>query len=449
MAAGATPTSGGAPQTQKVSEIVAGFRPTRCFRAESKETSVTSLDFDDSGELAIVARDDDTLQIYNCKEGKHAKELKSQKYGVHLARFTHHAQSIIYASTKVDDGIRYLSTHDNSYIRYFKGHTDTVTCLALNPSNDTFVSCSQDNTVRLWSLNSPNTQGMLKLHAPWLAAYDPSASVIAIASPPTQTILLYDVRNFDKPPFATFDLHEMEQQYTPGAQQRSITSGLRYPSNRKTIYDRNLGRSKNAELSRAAFAYLFVEMITYAQRKVTGVADLEKRLNSQGYPLGLKLLDLLSARSPVAGALTANLNPTRPTRVLALLQFITTTLWKHLFNRPADALERSAQAATDYMITDNAPLVVEYVSTPREMSSLNVAAFVAGVVEGVCDGAGFPTKGVTAHWVDDGAGNAGQAAGPPDGEVGGTREMWPSKTIFLIKFDERVIEREEILEPPK
>ncbi|KAF9635030.1 putative neutral protease 2 protein [Lasiodiplodia theobromae] len=27
--------------------------------------------------------DDDTLQIYNCKEGKHAKELKSQKYGVH------------------------------------------------------------------------------------------------------------------------------------------------------------------------------------------------------------------------------------------------------------------------------------------------------------------------------------------------------------------------------
>ena len=62
------------------------------------------------------------------------------------------------------------------------------------------------------------------------------------------------------------------------AQQRSsLTTGLRYPSNRKTIYDRNLGRSKNAELSRAAFAYLFVEMIAYAQRRVTGIADLEKR----------------------------------------------------------------------------------------------------------------------------------------------------------------------------
>lgn len=145
------------------------------------------------------------MQIYNCKEGKHAKELKSQKYGVHLARFSHHAQSIIYASTKVDDTIRFLSTHDNSYIRYFKGHTDTVTSIALCPSKDDFISCSRDNTVRLWNLQSPNYVGLLNLHAPYLAAYDPSATVIAIASPPTQSILLYDMRNYDKPPFATFD----------------------------------------------------------------------------------------------------------------------------------------------------------------------------------------------------------------------------------------------------
>ena len=54
-------------------------------------------------------------------------------------------------------------------------------------------------------------------------------------------------------------------------------SGLRYPSNKKSIYDRNLNRSKNAELSRAAFAYLFIEMIAYAQRGVTNVGDLEQK----------------------------------------------------------------------------------------------------------------------------------------------------------------------------
>lgn len=53
--------------------------------------------------------------------------------------------------------------------------------------------------------------------------------------------------------------------------------GLRYPSNKKTIYDRNLNRSKNAELSRAAFAYLFIEMIGYAQRGARDVTDLEQR----------------------------------------------------------------------------------------------------------------------------------------------------------------------------
>ena len=167
---------------------------------------MTSLDFDDTGELAVVSRDDDTLQIYNCREGKHAKELKSQKYGVHLARFSHHAQSIVYASTKVDDTIRFLSTHDNSYVRYFRGHTDAVTSIALCPASDSFLSCARDNTVRLWSLQSTNYQGLLRLHAPWLAIYDPSATVIAVASPPTSTVVLYDVRNYDKPPFAHFDL---------------------------------------------------------------------------------------------------------------------------------------------------------------------------------------------------------------------------------------------------
>lgn len=54
-------------------------------------------------------------------------------------------------------------------------------------------------------------------------------------------------------------------------------NGLRLPTNRKTIYDRNLNRTRNAELSKAAFAYLFSEMVTYAQRRVTGIQDLERR----------------------------------------------------------------------------------------------------------------------------------------------------------------------------
>ena len=176
------------------------------FKLNKSEASVTSLDFDDSGEFCLAACSDDSLVLYNAKEGKQVKVLLSQKYGAHLARFTHHSASIIYASTKEDDCIRYLSTHDNAFLRYFRGHTQPVTSLSLCPSADTFISCSLDNTVRLWTLSSPSPQARLNLATPYLCAYDPSATVIAIASAGTHSVLLYDLRNYDKPPFATFDM---------------------------------------------------------------------------------------------------------------------------------------------------------------------------------------------------------------------------------------------------
>ncbi|KUJ22065.1 TRAPP I complex [Mollisia scopiformis] len=205
--------------------------------------------------------------------------------------------------------------------------------------------------------------------------------------------------------------------------QRGSQPGLRYPSNGKTIYHRPLNRSRTQELSQSSFAYLFGEMVSYAQKRVTGIQDLEKRLNVQGHPIGLKLLDLLLYREPPR-------TQTRPLHIIALLQFITTILWRHLFSRPADALEKSSNPDTpeEYMISDNEPLVNQYISVPKEMNQLNCAAFVAGIVEGVCDGAGFPAR-VTAHSVGK-------------GEEG---ELWPGKTVFLVKFEPEVVEREAYL----
>lgn len=51
------------------------------------------------------------------------KTFYSKKYGISHPRFTHRANNIIHASTKEDDGIRYHSMHENTYISYFKGHT--------------------------------------------------------------------------------------------------------------------------------------------------------------------------------------------------------------------------------------------------------------------------------------------------------------------------------------
>lgn len=50
----------------------------------------------------VAACDDETIQIFDVKEGKSTKMVPSKKYGVHLARFTHHPRQVLHASTKVD-----------------------------------------------------------------------------------------------------------------------------------------------------------------------------------------------------------------------------------------------------------------------------------------------------------------------------------------------------------
>lgn len=185
------------------------------------DSYITSLDFDDQGEFLVAASDDETMHVYDIKEGKKTKTVPSKKYGIHLARFTHHSRQILYASTKQDDSLRLLELHNESYVRYFTGHTAQVTCIALSPGSDQFLSCGNDDMVCIWDLNSRSPQGKLRLVTPYLAAYDPSANVIAIASQATASVLMYDIRNYDKAPFTSFDLSEQEDRYTPSTKGRA------------------------------------------------------------------------------------------------------------------------------------------------------------------------------------------------------------------------------------
>ncbi|KAI0999551.1 hypothetical protein K3495_g8645 [Podosphaera aphanis] len=202
--------------TALVSDMISLYRPIKHFSREpghhgprtpaSNSTTIQSLDFDDEGSLLLTSESDSSMQIYNIREGRHHKTLLSQKYGVGHAMFTHATGCVVHSSTKLNNTIRYLSTHDNSYLRYFEGHEKHVTCLALHPGQDNFLSCSEDNTLRVWDVGSKNCCGKLNLHGSYLAAWDPSGNVFAVGSPTAHAVLLYDFRNFDKKPFSTFDM---------------------------------------------------------------------------------------------------------------------------------------------------------------------------------------------------------------------------------------------------
>jgi COMPASS component SWD2 len=95
----------GTSSTSNLSDVISTFRPTKLFKRDDikdgrSQPHIQSIDYDDEGELCMTSSSDETIQIYNVREGRHDKSALSKKYGVKLAKFTHTKSSIIYASTK-------------------------------------------------------------------------------------------------------------------------------------------------------------------------------------------------------------------------------------------------------------------------------------------------------------------------------------------------------------
>ncbi|KAI8097277.1 WD40-repeat-containing domain protein [Halteromyces radiatus] len=183
------------------STLLSTFKVTKAFGPNRRH--LTSLSYDDTGEFCITAAEDESLKLYNCRDGTLKTTLYSRKYGVGLARFTHQASNVIYGSTKEDDTLRYLSLHDNKYIRYFRGHKKRVISLEMSPADDQFISSSLDGTVRLWDLRSPNCQGMIDAAGRPIASIDNAGLVFGVGLD-SQVLRLYDIRKFHIGPFATW-----------------------------------------------------------------------------------------------------------------------------------------------------------------------------------------------------------------------------------------------------
>jgi hypothetical protein len=117
--------------------------------------------------------------------------------------------------------------------------------------------------------------------------------------------------------------------------------------------------------SLSAFGFLFAEMITYYQGRVTSMSDLETRLEAAGRDVGLRFLELVAFRDK-AGK--------RETTVVGMLQFVSGPAWQCLFGKNADALEKSTEQPNQYMIREDEPITNHFISMPKEYSRINVAA---------------------------------------------------------------------------
>lgn len=221
-----------------------------------------------------------------------------------------------------------------------------------------------------------------------------------------------------------------------------------------SVLDRPLTKGRADNVSLSAFGLLYSELVQYHQNRVSNISELERRLESSGYSIGFKILELLAFRSR---------ETKRETRIMSILQFISTTVWKHLFGKGADSLERSIDNADEYMIFDNNPITSTYLSSHQ----ISADAYISGIVAGVLEGAGFTAR-VTAHGlsVEDhisgggGSGNGGSGGASGGGGDGGNsngasgssgKNSVPGlprrreKSVFLVKFSEKILERDAAL----
>lgn len=225
-------------------------------------------------------------------------------------------------------------------------------------------------------------------------------------------------------------------------------------------------------MSLSSFAYLYSEMVQYHQNRVDSISELERRLEATGYSVGLRVLELLAYRAR---------EYKRETRLMNILQFVSTTVWKSLFGKAADSLERSIDHADEFMIVDYSPVTryenvstkvksvgredalrqgrlsevmalttkngvwhffilgSTFVSVPPDFGGLSVDAYISGIIAGILEGAGFPAR-VTAHSValEDGESPASVSSVvglPPRKE----------KTVFLVKFAPTVLSRDNAM----
>jgi hypothetical protein len=181
------------------------------------------------------------------------------------------------------------------------------------------------------------------------------------------------------------------------------------PSATQGILDRPLPQGRK-KVSLSAFSFLFAAMVQLVHSRVprnAKASDLERKLSEMGVGVGVRVNELVALRETPGRRVGGK---TRTERIVAVLQFVHTTVWRSLFGRPADALEKGADSDHSYMITDDNPITNRFCT-----GRVNCGAYLAGVVQGILLGEGFPAE-VTAHAAE-------------------TDER-PGRTTFLIEFDE-------------
>lgn len=242
-------------------QLVRSFQRLRDF--PENEHRISGIDFSADGKQLVACENDEKVVVYDCDNGKMLFSVNTKKYGAGYISFNPKHNCVVYSSTKVNDEIRHLSLDTKNYLRFYAGHTGRVISLSMSPHGHSFLSGSIDRTVRLWDLNSSHSQAVLHSPGPAIAAHDPEGIIFA-AGVDSEFVKLYDLRSFEKGPFATFKV---------GRESDCEWTGMNFSADGKTILI-----STNGQWTRLIDAYSGqMKMAMKGNSKVTPIVRLQTK----------------------------------------------------------------------------------------------------------------------------------------------------------------------------
>lgn len=170
---------------------------------------VTNLEFHEQGQMLAMTTNSSVIHIIDAFTGEEKKRVHCKETGIGKIAYTHHDSSIITsACLRNCNDIRYHCLYDNRFIREFRGHSELISSISMNPTNDQFMSSSRDGTVCIWDLATPNPVAKIVLppHSSNIfCSYDTAGIVFGVYCHDNSTkishLKLFDARNFSQGPF--------------------------------------------------------------------------------------------------------------------------------------------------------------------------------------------------------------------------------------------------------
>ncbi|ETO15612.1 WD-40 repeat protein [Reticulomyxa filosa] len=116
------------------------------------DNTVNSVRFSADGRKIVSASYDHTVRIWDAESGKQLQTFRGHTDRVFAARFSPDGHAVV--SCSGDGTIRLWDIHTRNEVMKFKNDSNKIWDVNFSPDGKYIISCLRDNTIRLWDIHS-------------------------------------------------------------------------------------------------------------------------------------------------------------------------------------------------------------------------------------------------------------------------------------------------------